>query len=62
MIGDKIKKIRIEKGLTQTQLAELAQLPQPTIHYVESGKSPRMDTLDKITQALGITLEELFQK
>lgn len=62
MIGKNVKEIRLKKGLTQVQLADLADLPQATIHYIENGKNPRMDTLSKVAKALDVKPEELFKE
>lgn len=38
MFGKEIKKIRTERGLTQTELAKATGLPQNTISWIESDK------------------------
>ena len=38
MFGNEIKKIRLERGLTQTELAKATGLPQNTISWIESNK------------------------
>ena len=50
--------IREEKGLTQTQLAEICNVKQPVIARMESSvHSPQIDSLLKILTPLGYTLQ-----
>lgn len=60
MVADK----RIEKGMSQNQLAKLCNVPQSVISDIESGKTkaPRIDTLQAIAAALGVTIDELIGK
>lgn len=51
-------KIREEKGLTQTQLAEICNVKQPVIARMESSvHSPQIDSLLRILTPLGYTLQ-----
>ena len=51
-IGEKIKKIRKESGITQKQLAQKLGVSQAAIVQFESEKSnPKIDTLKKIADA-----------
>jgi predicted transcriptional regulator len=51
--GFTVKKLRIEAGLTQRQLAELAGISQAHIAKIEKGKvDPRLSTVNKILQVL----------
>lgn len=62
IIGDRIRLIRKQKRLTQKGLAELAELNEKYISRLEHGEeNTTLDTLLKITSAMGITLEELFK-
>jgi len=50
--------IREEKGLTQSQLAEMCKVKQPVIARMESSvHSPQIDSLLKILTPLGYTLQ-----
>ena len=50
--------IREEKGLTQSQLAEMCHVKQPVIARMESSiHSPQIDSLFKILTPLGYTLQ-----
>lgn len=50
--------IREEKGLTQSQLAQMCNVKQPVIARMESAvHSPQIDSLLKILTPLGYTLQ-----
>ena len=50
--------IREEKGLTQSQLAQMCNVKQPVIARLESSvHSPQIDSLLKILTPLGYTLQ-----
>lgn len=57
-IGNLIQRTRIEQGLSIRALATKAGLPHTTIRDIETGhvKSPRLDTLEPILHALGLTI------
>lgn len=58
--GDKIRKIRLERGLTQKQLGELCGIADSNIRKYELGtQNPKLQTLRKIAEALNVTLSEL---
>jgi len=51
--GPMLKKLRIEAGLTQRQLAQLIGVSQAHITKIEGGKvDPRLSTVNKILQVL----------
>ena len=60
-IGDKIKKARESKGLTQKEVALSVNMDQSQYSKIEKGKTdPSSSTLQKIASSLGLTLSELF--
>lgn len=60
-LGQKIKRMRISRGLTQEGLAELVDVSQRTLSGIEIGENfITADTLDRIIKALNTTAEELF--
>ena len=60
-LGIKIKRMRINRGLTQEQLAEMVDVSQRTMSGIEIGENfVTAETLDKIIKALNTTSEELF--
>ncbi len=62
-IGKNIKKLRKRQGISQDRLSKLADLSLNTVVTVESGtnENPTIDTLTKIANALGVTINDLVQ-
>ena len=60
-IGQRIKQLRIMKGLTQEELADRAELSKGFISQVERDlTSPSIATLMDILQCLGVSVSEFF--
>ncbi len=60
-LGKKIKRMRINRGLTQEQLSEAADITQRTLSGIEIGENfVTAETLDRLIKALNTTTEELF--
>jgi transcriptional regulator with XRE-family HTH domain len=58
-----ITQYREERSWTEYQLAERAGLPQSTISsWYRKGMTPTVSSLEKICQAFGITLSQLFSE
>lgn len=56
--GHQVARLRIQKGLTQSELAELVGSHQSSIARLESGRvAPRVSFLQKVVEALGGELE-----
>ena len=61
MKNKKMKLARIERDLSQAQLAELVGVTRQTIGLIESGGyNPTLNLCLAICKALGKTLDELF--
>lgn len=61
-IGEKIKEIRKEKGLTQEDLAKKSGLTCAAIINIEKGHNiPLASTLYKISEALDYNYDKLFE-
>ena len=59
-VGEIIKKLRIERGLTQKQLGELCEMADSAIRRYENGRAnPKIETLQKIANALNENVSEL---
>ena len=57
----KLKLARVEKGLSQQELAELAEVSRQTIGLIESGNyNPTLNLCIKIARILDKTLNDLF--
>ena len=61
-IGERIRQLRIERGISQVELAEKAGLIQPHIVRIEQGRySVGLDTLQAIAKALRCTVDMVEQ-
>ncbi|NOU83890.1 helix-turn-helix domain-containing protein [Paenibacillus sp. LMG 31459] len=61
-LGNRIRLIRKEKGLSQEQLAEVSGLHTNYIGAIERGeKNVTVESLEKVSLGLGITMDELFR-
>lgn len=59
-IGDNIKRIREDKGMTQQQVADLVNMHRSNYSKVESGQRElSVAALNKIARYFNITLDEL---
>ncbi len=62
-IGEKIRRLRIEKQLTQEELANRCELSKGFISQIENDlTSPSIATLMDILQSLGTNLNEFFSE
>lgn len=61
MLGEKIKQLRKKAGWSQQKLAEQASLSYNAITKIEQGaaKQPTIQTMVKIADAFGVSLDEL---
>lgn len=56
-VGQNIRAIRKERGLTQNQLGELCGIKEANIRKYELGKAnPKIETIEKIAKALGVPI------
>lgn len=61
-IGEDVRRLRTERGLSQQELAERMGVAQSVVARLEAGGvEPRLSTLDRVAQALGVELEVHFQ-
>lgn len=59
--GEKLKALRIEKGLTQQQIAEKIGLVKGSISaYEQSAKYPSIDVLIKLCELFGVSADYLL--
>ena len=60
-IGNKLKRLRQEKLLTQNELADRCDLSKGFISQLERDlTSPSLSTLDEILEALGTNIKDFF--
>ncbi|MEI8360788.1 MAG: helix-turn-helix transcriptional regulator [bacterium] len=62
-IGKNLKKLRELKGISQDRLSKLADISLNTIAKLELGENPNptIDTLNKISKALGVKVDDLIK-
>lgn len=61
-IGNKLKELRVQNGLTLEELASRSELTKGFLSQLERDKSsPSISTLEDILEALGTNLSEFFQ-
>ena len=62
-VGERIRALRIEQGLTQEQLGMMTGLNRVQISRLETGsKNTPLDNLDKVLDGLDCPIDELFPK
>jgi transcriptional regulator with XRE-family HTH domain len=61
--GEKLKRMRRERGLTQRELSEMSGVAQSTIVHIERRQSeePHPGTLRKLARALNVTIADLLE-
>ena len=52
---------RLEKGLSQKELAQKAGIPQPNLSKIEKGRDFKVSTLTQIALALEVSVEDLIR-
>ena len=60
IIGEQIKKFRIENKITQEQLGELVGVTTQGVSRWERGGTPDAELLPKIAEVLGVSIDSLF--
>jgi len=63
-IARNIKKYRDKLGISQDKLSKMADVTLHTIAKIETGSTPdpRVETLRKIADALGVSVDDLISK
>lgn len=58
-----VRERRIERGLSQQQLAQLSGVKQATISMIETDerRNPGIYTLEALAQAMGLGVMDLYQ-
>jgi len=58
---DKLKELRIDHGLSQRRLSELAGVSNTTVWHIERGAGASPATLKKLADVLGVRASELVR-
>lgn len=60
-MNEKMKRARLEKNISQTELAKIIGVSRQTINMIEKGDyNPTIGLCCKICRVLGCTLNDLF--
>lgn len=61
-LGRRLSDLREKRGLSQTQLADMAGIGRAHLSQIENGAvAARIDTIHAIAQVLELKMEELFR-
>lgn len=62
-LGENVRRLRVQKNLTQQQLAKKIQVRSPWISDVETAKTnATIDNIERLARALGATVADLLRK
>lgn len=59
-LGEKIRESRLKCGITQDKLAEIVDISTNFMSLIENGRNMSVETLVKIANALGVTVDYLL--
>jgi len=61
-LGNNLRKVRIEKHITQGDIARLLNVSRGYISKVENGKTnPTLSTIAKLAKAVGVSSNKLLE-
>jgi len=61
-LGDNLKRIRTEKGVSQADIAKSLGVSRGFVSNIENGKrNPTLSTISRLAEALNVSTEELFK-
>jgi transcriptional regulator with XRE-family HTH domain len=61
--GDKLRRLRVERALSQQDLEQITGIAQSTISNLELGYRPaRLSTIRKLAEALNVEPKELMKE
>lgn len=61
LLGERIRRRRMELGISQGRLAKIMNVTQGSISQWEKGRThPRVESLPKLAFTLGMTVDELI--
>jgi transcriptional regulator with XRE-family HTH domain len=59
--GERVKKLRTQRKMSQLELSQKAQLDLTTINEIENGnREPMLRTIWRVSNALNVSLSKLF--
>jgi transcriptional regulator with XRE-family HTH domain len=61
-LGDNLKRLRTEKGLSQSDIADSLGVSRGFVSLIENGKrNPTLSTITRLASAVGVTSDELLK-
>lgn len=61
-LGNNLKRIRTERGISQSDIAKSLGVSRGFVSNIENGKrNPTLATISKLAKAIGVPTEELFK-
>jgi len=61
-LGENLKKFRIQKNITQTEIANTLGVDRSFVSNIENGKTnPTLSTIASLAKSLDITINELLK-
>ncbi len=64
MVGNRIKRLRLEKGFSINELSEKAGVSKSYLSYIERGiqQNPSLQVLSKLAETLNTNVEDLLEQ
>ncbi|MFA6897070.1 MAG: helix-turn-helix transcriptional regulator [Patescibacteria group bacterium] len=60
--GENLRRIRINKNITQVEIANILGVDRSFVSNIENGKNnPTLSTITSLAKALNIPIDELFK-
>lgn len=61
-LGEKVKRLRKKRGITQEELADLTHISRPYMGYIEQGRrNPSLKVIARLARVLRVPVSELFK-
>jgi transcriptional regulator with XRE-family HTH domain len=61
-LGKNLKRIRMEKGISQGEIGRILETDKGFISNIENGKTnPTLATIAKLAKAVGVSVDELLK-
>jgi transcriptional regulator with XRE-family HTH domain len=61
-LGENLKRIRTEKGISQSDIAKSLGVSRGFVSNIENGKrNPTLSTISRLAKAVDVPTEELFK-
>lgn len=59
-VGEMVKEVRMRRGLTQAEFAELLGISQPRVSQMEERRSGTVGMLERVAEGVGMELRVQF--